>query len=345
MSLTLGELARRFDVELKGDRDHVVVRVASLENAGADALAFLANPKFRKHLAQTAAGAVVLAADAAAGYTGNCLIAANPYACFARIAQLLHPRPQPTSGRHASAVIAAAAQVADSAWVGAHAVIEEGAVIGERAHVGAGCWVGRGTQIADDSYLYPNVIVYHGCRIGRRCVVHAGAVIGADGFGYANDGGEWVAIPQLGGVVIGDDVGIGANTTIDRGAMDDTRIENGVKLDNLIQIAHNVQVGEHTAMAAFVGVAGSTRIGRRCTFGGRASVAGHLEIVDDVHVTATTFVTHSLHTPGVYSSGAPLQDNRSWRKNAARMRHLDEMAQRVKRLEQKISASSDGSDT
>jgi UDP-3-O-[3-hydroxymyristoyl] glucosamine N-acyltransferase len=239
-------------------------------------------------------------------------------------------------------VIAPGAQIGPGAEIGAHAVVETEAVIGARVVIGAGVYVGRRAVLDDDCRIYPHVTIGEACVLGRRCIVHPGAVIGSDGFGYAQDGARWVKTPQLGRVVIGDDVEIGANTTIDRGALGDTVIGNGVKLDNLIQIAHNVEISDDTAIAACVGIAGSTRIGKRCMIAGQVGIVGHIEIADDVHVTGATVVSHSIREPGTYSSGTPLETYQSWLKNAVRMRQLDEMARRLKRLEQKIAELSEG---
>ncbi len=280
---------------------------------------------------------MILTEDDARDYPGAALVSADPQLCFARIAAWLHPVPAFAPGRQATAVVDAAAHVAASAWVGAHSVIEAGVVVADNVYIGPGGWIGAGARIGADSRLLAQISIYPGCVLGRRCLVHAGTVIGADGFGYARDGGaRWVKVPQLGRVVIGDDVEIGANTTIDRGALGDTVIGDGVKLDNLIQIAHNVCIGEHTAIAAGVGIAGSVVIGRRCAIGGHVGITGHLEIADDVQVNAASLVTRSIDQPGVYSSSLPVEEVGRWRRNAARLRHLDEWAQRLKQLEQKV---------
>jgi len=336
MAVTLAELAQRFQMQLRGDGAIAISGVAALEVAEPGDLAYVSNPAYRKYLSSTRAGALVLNAEDAGLYTGNALIAANPQLCFARIAALLNPSPAVHPGRHPSAIVDTAARVAANAWIGPQVVIEGGAVIEDNAFIGPGCVVGQGATIGADTRLISTVTVTHACRIGRRCIVHPGAVIGSDGFGYAKDGERWVKVPQLGRVVVGDDVEIGANTTIDRGALGDTVIGNGVKLDNLVQIAHNVQIGEHTAMAGCVGVAGSAVIGKRCAIGGQVGIAGHLQIADDVTVMGTSLVGGSLTRPGVYSSSMPAEAAEQWRKNAARFRHLDEMARRLKELERKI---------
>jgi UDP-3-O-[3-hydroxymyristoyl] glucosamine N-acyltransferase len=342
MAVTLADLARRFHCELRGDAGVEVDTVATLVSAGPRSVAFLADPAYLKHLDRTAAGAVILRETHAARCPGNVLIADNPHLCFARIASFLHPAPEFVPGTHASAVVDAGARVSASAWIGAQAVIEAGAVIGEHVCIGPGCHIGRDAEIGAHSHLVGRVTVAHACRIGQRALIHPGAVIGSDGFGYARDGVRWEKVPQLGRVVIGDDVEIGANTTIDRGALADTVIADGVKLDNLIQIAHNVQIGEHTALAGCAAVAGSTTIGKRCAIGGRAGILGHLEITDDVQIAATSLITGSISTPGMYSSGIPAEPVALWRKNAARLRQLDNLARRLIALEHKIQTLIEG---
>ncbi len=341
-AVTLEELARRFRGQLRGNGAHEIDGVATLVDAGPRDIAFLANPSFHRYLGSTRAGAVILTQDDVSHFPGNALIVDNPHLCFARIAALLNPEPACDPGIHASAIIAPGAQVAPTAWIGPQAVVEAGAVIADNVFIGPGCFVDRGARIGAGSRLIANVTVCRECIVGRRCFIHPGAVIGSDGFGYAHDGASWVKVPQLGRVVLGDDVDVGSNTTIDRGALGDTVVADGVKLDNLIQIAHNVQIGEHTAMAAFVGVAGSVIIGKRCTFGGRAGIAGHLEITDDVHVTGTSLVSGSITKPGVYSSAISAEEASSWRKNAARLRQLDALARRIKELEQKVQRLIEG---
>jgi len=342
MGATLAELARRCHGELRGDPDLLVERVATLEAAGPRDIAFIAGKKYQAQLASTRAGAVVLDPTDAGQFSGNALLSENPRLCFTRIAAILHPPLRPPAGRHASAVVDTSAVVAADAAIGPHAVIEAGARIGGGVVIGAGCHVGAGAVVGAGTWLHAHVAVGAHCVLGERCIVHPGAVIGSDGFGYARDGVRWEKTPQIGRVVIGDDVEIGANTTIDRGALDDTVIERGVKLDNLIQIAHNVHIGEDTAIAACVGIAGSTRIGRRCTLAGQVGVVGHIEIADDVHITGAAVVSHTIREPGTYSSGTPLETYQSWLKNAVRMRQLDDMARRLKKLEQKQSALPEG---
>ena len=336
MAVTLAELAKRFHCELRGDAEVEIDGVASLASAGPRSIAFVANPAYLPQLAHSKAGAVLLCAADAEGYVGNVLITSNPHLSFARILNYLHPEPRDVPGVHASALVDPGARLAASAAIGALAVIESGAILGEHVYIGPGCHIGSEVHIGDGSRLLGRVTVLQGCRIGKRAIIHPGAVIGSDGFGFARDGVRWEKIRQLGRVIIGDDVEIGANTTIDRGAMDDTIIGDGVKLDNLIQIAHNVQIGEHSALAACVGVAGSAKIGKRCAIGGQAGVLGHLEITDDVQIAATSLVTGSISTPGMYSSSIPAEPAELWRKNVARLRQLDNVVRRLMKLERKI---------
>jgi UDP-3-O-[3-hydroxymyristoyl] glucosamine N-acyltransferase len=286
-------------------------------------LSFLANPRYRKQMESTRATAVLLGPENAADCPVAALIDPNPYLAYARIADLLHPQAVPVAGVHPTAVVAASARLAPSASIGPLAVIEEHADIGERVSVGAGSIVQRGATIGADSRLLPRVSLYAGVTLGRRCIVHSGAVVGADGFGFAPDAGTWVKVPQVGSVRIGDDVEIGANTTIDRGAIDDTVVEDGVKLDNQIQVGHNVTIGAHSAIAGCVGISGSTVIGRRCMIGGGVGIAGHLTIADDVVVTGCSLVSASIKHAGSYSSGMPTVETRLWRRMVAHLRRLD----------------------
>jgi UDP-3-O-[3-hydroxymyristoyl] glucosamine N-acyltransferase len=333
MPLRLAELAVRFGCELQGDPDALVDRVAPLQDATPGAIAFLANPRYRRYLAGTHATAVVLEPAMAGECPVAALVVRNPYATYARIAQLLHPLPAVAGGRHPSAVVEEGARVDPSACVGALAFVGAGAVIGPRASVGPGSVVLGGAQVGADTRLVARVTLGETVRLGQRCVLYPGCVIGADGFGHAPDNGSYVKVPQLGGVVIGDDVEVGANTTIDRGAIGDTVIGNGVKIDNQVQIGHNVRVGEHTVIAGCAGISGSATIGRRCMIGGMVGIVGHLEICDDVALTGRTMVSSSIRQPGVYSSALHADEARSFRRNAARFQKLDELARRVRRLE------------
>jgi len=331
--LTLGEIASRLGGRLVGGAGVLIEQVGSLEHAGPRQIAFFSGPRYRAELAATRAGAVIVPTAAAQQTRLARIVSDNPYAYFARVAQLLNPAPVPVAGVHATAQVDPSARVAASARVEAAAVVGAGAELGERAWVGAGSFVGDGVSIGADTRLHPSVTVYAACRLGARVIVHAGAVIGADGFGMANEQGRWVKLPHLGRVLIGDDVEIGANTTIDRGTVDDTVIEEGVKLDNQIQIGHNCRIGAHSALAGCVGVAGSAAIGRHCTVGGAAVILGHLSLCDGVHVSAGTVITRSIRKPGTYTGLFPFDDNASWARNTALVRHLADLAERVGALE------------
>jgi len=341
---SLSALAERFGLELRGDGQRHIAGVGTLGGAGPEQLSFLSNPHYRAQLADSRAAAVVLRAGDAEAHRGNSLIASDPYVAFAKIAALFDSMPAPAAGVHPSAVIGAGARIAASASIGplcviaADAIIEDGAVLGPHCVIGERCVVGA------QSRLVARVTLVRDVRMGCRVLVHPGAVIGADGFGLAFDRsafehGGWIKVPQLGGVRIGDDCEIGANTTIDRGALEDTVLEEDVRLDNQIQIAHNVTIGAHTAMAGCAAVAGSAVIGRYCLIGGGAGILGHLSIADRVTITARALVTHSIHSAGEYSSGVPIQESRQWRRNAARFKHLDELARRLHALEKKDTKS------
>ena len=336
MGLSLGELADRIGGELHGDPGCMVTSVATLQNAAGGAISFLANSNHRKYLHTTQASAVILAARYADESPVATITVSNSYAAYARAAALLFPRLSPGQGVHPSAIIGAACTIAGSAWIGPHCIIEDGVTVSAGAQLGGGCYLGRDSFIGADTILQARVVVCHGVRIGQRALVHPGVVIGSDGFGLADEDGKWLKVPQLGGVQIGNDVEIGANTTIDRGALDDTILEDGVKLDNQVQVAHNVSIGAHTAIAGCVGISGSARIGAHCMIGGGAGIVGHLEIGDHVTVTGMTMVTKSIPGPGVYSSGVPAQRNAAWNKNQARLRQLDKLARKVQSLERKL---------
>jgi UDP-3-O-[3-hydroxymyristoyl] glucosamine N-acyltransferase len=343
MAATLAELAERFGCELYGPGDLSVARVATLAHAGADAVAFLANPVYRKQLAETHAGAVILMEPDREACPVAALVTSNPYAVYARVAAELHPAALIEPGIHATASVAPDAEVDASAQIAAHTVIGAGACIGAAVLVGPGTIIGARARIGNYSRLAARVSVLDDVLIGERCIVHSGAVIGADGFGFAREERRWVKVPQIGRVVIGDDVEIGANTTIDRGTIEDTVIEDGVKLDNLIQVAHNVVIGAHTAIAACVGIAGSTRVGKRCMIGGAAVIVGHLEICDDVMVGFHGTVTRSIRAPGVYSGCIPVEEAARWRRNVARFKSLDEQAQRLGKLERRVTSGRESS--
>ena len=331
---TLSYIVDKLGGVLIGDPGVVVTRVATLDGAASDSISFLANEKYAGQLRETGAGAVVVGESFREAVSIPRIVSSNPYAYFAKVSALLNPAPEVVPGVHPTAVVHADALVDASAEVGPYVTVGAGATIGCRVRLGAGCAIGSGVVIGDDSVVHPRVTMYSGVRIGGRAIIHAGAGLGADGFGIAMDEGRWLKVPQVGGVLIGDDVEIGANTTIDRGAIEDTVIEGGVKLDNQIQIAHNVQIGAHTAIAACVGIAGSSRVGRYCRIGGAAGIAGHLSICDNVEISAFTLVTRSIREPGTYTGAYPFEANGEWRRNAAHLRNLAELARRVRTLEQ-----------
>src|SRR5262245_28586183 len=323
--LTLGEIVSRLGGRVAGDAGPRIRRVGSLESAAAGAITFLASPKHKAQLAATTASAVILSRESEELSSLPRIVTDSPYLYFARVSQLFNPLTSQPPGVHPTAIVSPSAR------------------LGKDVSIGAGCVVGDGVTIGAGSCLYPRVVIYSGCTLGERVILHSGAVIGADGFGMAQDGaGRWVKIPQIGAVRIGDDVEIGANTTIDRGALDDTVIEEGVKLDNQIQIGHNCRIGAHTAMAGCAAVAGSTHIGRHCTFGGAAMILGHLTIVDHVHVSACTVISRSIRKPGTYTGIYPFDDNASWAKNTALVRHLAQLAERVRALEKQGRAKAPG---
>ncbi len=334
---TLGDIVARFGGEVLGDARVRVSQVASLETARAEQISFFTGSRFQKQLDASAAGAVIVGANARDATQKPRIVSNNPYAYFARVSALLNPEPTGIPGIHATAVVEEGAVIAASASIGPFVHIGRNAKIAEAAVIGAGCAIGADSEIGAATRLYPRVVVYHQCVIGERVIIHSGAVIGADGFGLAHEEGRWLKIPQIGRVVIGDDVEIGANTTIDRGALEDTVIEEGVKLDNQIQVAHNVRIGAHSAMAGCVGIAGSARIGRNCTVGGAGMILGHLQIADNVSVSSGTLITKSITKPGAYTSAMPFSTHEQWLKNAAHLRHLDGMAEKIRVLEQKLS--------
>lgn len=335
-SITLAEIAATLGAELKGDPDLEITGLATLETAGPNQLSFLSNPAYSRYLAESRAGAVLISPSMAAESATNVLLLDDPYLGYARISHYFDTSPAPVPGVHPTAVIDPSVTVPDSASIGPYVVIEAGVSVGERVVIGAHSFIGANCSMGDDCFLRARVTLAHGVTMGHRCHILSGAVIGSDGFGFAVHRGEWHRIAQIGGVTLGDDVEVGANTAIDRGALEDTYLGNGVKVDNLVQVAHNVQIGDHSALAGKVGIAGSTRIGRHCMFGGASGVSGHLTITDGVQVTGMTMVTGDIQEPGVYSSGTGHMNNREWRKNAARFRQLDAMARRLKELEKKI---------
>lgn len=336
-SYSLREIADRFGGEVVGDPDVRVSHVATLENAGDGAIAFLANPRYLRQVGATKAAAVILPPSARDATSAARIVDDNPYLYFARVSSLLNPRREPVAGIHPSAVIAPDAVIAGTAEIGPFAVVGAGAHVADGAAIGAGSSLGENVRIGRDSRVYPAVTIYAGCTVGERVIVHSGVVIGADGFGIAFAEDRWIKVPQVGAVRIGNDVEIGANTTIDRGAIDDTVIEDGVKLDNQIQVAHNVRIGAHTAIAACTGIAGSVQIGRYCRIGGAVGIAGHVNITDRVEISGHTSITKSIDKPGVYSGVYPFEPNREWRRNASQLRHLAEIARRVNALEDTLA--------
>jgi UDP-3-O-[3-hydroxymyristoyl] glucosamine N-acyltransferase len=333
----LAEIVQRFGGELLGDPDVVITQVATLETAGPGQISFFSNSRYRKQLEHTRAGAVILTQEVADATERSRIVCKDPYAYFARLSALLNPPPVVKPGVHLSAAIDASARVSPKACVGAFVSIGAHCEVGEGTILEAGCVLGERVRIGRDCRLYGNVSVYHDCVIGDRVILHSGAVIGADGFGLAWENGRWNKIPQIGRVRVGDDVEVGANTTIDRGALDDTVIEDGVKLDNQIQIGHNCHIGAHTAIAGCTGIAGSTRIGRYCRIGGSAMIGGHLEIVDGVEISGGTTVPKSILKSGTYTSLYPISLHREWLKNASHLRHLDGVVARVRELESRLA--------
>ena len=335
MPVSLGELAVRFGCELVGDPDVEVSNVASLPNATGESLTFLSNSAYKRQLASTQAAAVILRpADA-----GDCPVAAilhdDPYACYARMASVIHPQPAFDAGVHSSAVVDETASIADSAYIGPHVVVGERAVIGENVFLGPGTIIGPDCDIGDDCRFVSSVTLARAVRMGQRCIMHPGVVLGADGFGNAMTPEGWVKVPQVGGVVVGNDVEIGANTTVDCGAIDVTVIEYGVRIDNLCMIADNVRIGAHTAIAGQSGIAGSTTIGKRCMFAGSAGAVGPISICDDVVVLARAVVTRDITEPGSYRGMCPAETARGWSKFVARLRRLEALQARVRKLEGK----------
>lgn len=344
MSTRLANLVERLGGQLIGDPDTEVSGIAPLDSADSSHISFLSNPKLRSQAAASKAAAIILAPtdDANLGeqYLGARIVTDNPYAYFARAAQFfanLQAAPV-TPGIHPSAVICQGARIATTALIGPYVTIESGAVVGEHVIIDAGCYVGQGARVGESTHFFARVTFHANCEIGARGVVHSGAVIGADGFGFAKEKGAWIKIPQTGRALIGDDVEIGANTTIDRGALADTIIEDGVKLDNQIQIGHNCHIGAHTAMAGCVGVAGSAKIGKYCTFGGAAMILGHLTIADHVHISSGSLVSRSILEPGQYTGFYPLAKNADWEKSAAIVRNLGSMREKIRELEKTVKS-------
>lgn len=333
-TLRLHELAAELGLTYRGDGQARINGVATLSGAGSCDISFLANPAYRHELETTRAAVVVMTPSAAEHYPGNALLSAAPYTDWARVIGLLRPLALLDPGRHPSAVLAPDVDIADSVHIGAQVSIGSGVRIGERVFVGAGCVIDDGVTLGDDTRLVARVYVGGQATLGQRVIVHPGVVIGADGFGLAMDRGRWRKVPQVGRVQIGDDCEIGANTTIDRGAIDDTVLEEDVRIDNQVQIAHNVRIGAHTAIAGCVGIAGSTRIGRYCMIAGASGIGGHLEICDSVIITAMSTVLDSIDQPGEYGSGIPARSHARWKRLLVRLSQLDDWAKRLRLLEQ-----------
>lgn len=333
---TLAELAQLLDAELVGDPNTVIQGIAPLQQARAGQLSFLDNPRYIKYLSHTQASAVIIIPTHRESCPVAALLVANPYLAYAKVAQCFAPVKSITSGIHPTVIMGKNCHIDPSASIGPYCVLGDEVAVHADVVIEACCQLADRVVIGSATHLYPRVTCYSDVRVGTHAIIHSGVVLGADGFGIANDRGHWVKVPQLGGVVLGDDVEVGANTTIDRGALTDTIIEQGVKLDNQIQIAHNVKIGAHTAIAGCVGIAGSTEIGKYCVIGGGTCINGHIKIADKVMISGMSMVTHSITEPGVYSSGTGIQKQRDWHKTVARLHQLDQLARRLKRLEDKI---------
>ncbi len=337
--ITLGELAENLDLDLVGDPGVQVTGLATLGSAGPGDVGFLSNKKYKGQLNDTRAAAVILHPDMVELCPTPTLATDNPYLAYARLSRLFDPAPTGPAGVHPAAIVAADANLGEGVSIGPNAVVEAGTEIGAGTVIGANAYVGEGAHVGAQSRLFPGVVLYHGVRLGERCVVHSSTVIGADGFGFAPGPGGWEKIHQIGGVRIGNDVEIGACTTIDRGALEDTVIEDGVIIDNQVHIAHNCRIGKNTAIAGCTGMAGSTIIGANCTLAGAVGVVGHVEICDNAHITGMTMVTRSITEPGSYSSGVPMAPTREWRRNAVRFSQLDRIQQRLAALEKNDKSS------
>lgn len=337
MKYTLGELASKTGVRLNDDSfaNLEIEAIAPVQSASAGKISFCANPKYIKYLVACQATAVILKEELVNSFSGAVLISSNPYVTYAQVASLLSPADVPAAEIHVTAVVHETAKIGKDCYIGPNSVIEEGVIIEDGCLLIAGVYIGKSSVVGSGTRINANVSVYHNCILGKRNIIHSAAVIGADGFGFANDDGKWIKVPQTGGVVLGDDVEIGASTTIDRGALDNTVIEDGVKLDNQIQIAHNVRIGAHTAIAGCSGVAGSTVIGKHCTVSGMCTIVGHIELADNVHVTAMSLITKSITQAGSYSSGTAFEETNSWRKNSVRFKQLDAISRRLHKLENK----------
>jgi UDP-3-O-[3-hydroxymyristoyl] glucosamine N-acyltransferase len=333
-TLTLAEIAAQLGGDVLGEGETRISRVATLASASAGEIAFLANRKYRSQLQTTQAAAVILAPDAADGFAGPRIVTANPYAYYARVAALLNPVHAGFSGVHATAVVDS--QVPASVAIGPKVCIGRDVQLGERVVIHAGSVIGDGVVIGDDSTIYPNVTIYHGCKLGQRVIIHSGTVIGADGFGFAPEGKQWIKIPQIGAVSIGDDVEIGANTTVDRGALDDTVIGDGCKIDNLVQVAHNCNIGPYSVLAGCTGIAGSSTLGEHCIVGGAGMISGHVTLAPGTVISGGSLVMKNITQPGLYTSVFPIDSHDEWVRNAAHIRRLSKLADRVAELEKKL---------
>ncbi len=335
---TLDKIADLIGAKVQGRGDLEISSVATLESANENQLSFLANSKYRSQLESTQAGAVLLSESDAKDYDGNALVLSDPYVGFARVAQLLDTTPAAAESIHSSASIDPSAQLGDGVSIAANAVIGKNVILGDNVQVGAGTVIGQDSIIGSGTRLWANVTLYHDVHLGQDCIIHSGTVIGSDGFGYANERGQWVKIPQTGGVRIGNNVEIGASTTIDRGALGHTEIHDGVIIDNQVQIAHNDVIGANTAIAGSTTIAGSVTIGKYCIIGGNCAISGHLSIADGTQITGSTNITSIIREKGVYSSATVATDNKLWRKNTVRLRQLDDLFGRVKSLEKQLKS-------
>lgn len=336
--MTLSELAKISGSDLLGDPKCLITQVASIDKASLGDISFVREGKYKSYLAASQAAAVILPKSMAKDFSGNKLLNDDPYLAYAKIVEALYAVDLAVSGFHPSAIIDDSVQLGSDIFIGANVSIDAGCEIKSHAVIGAGCTIGKNCTVGEATELKANVSLYDNTKIGSHCLLQSGAVLGADGFGFApQKGGKWYKIPQVGNVVLGDNVEVGANTCIDCAALGSTIIGDGVKLDNLIQIAHNVQIGEDTAIAGHTAVAGSVTIGKRCRIAGAVAITGHLDIADDVMITATTLVSHSIRKSGVYSSGLIMDTNHKWRKNVARFKRLDDLFRKVIKLEKKCS--------
>ena len=334
MGLTLAQIAEEINGRVIGDATYEVSSVGTLSNAESSQLSFLSNSKYKKFLKQSQAGAIIVSKDMSEYVVTNAIEVDDPYVAYAKAASLLHPVKKLSAAIHPSAAIDPSAEIGSNVSIGAHVVIEPGVIIKDNVTIGPGCVIEHDVILRKGVTLRPNVTLCFGVDIGERTIIHPGVVIGADGFGIANDNGHWIKVPQVGSVKIGSDVEIGANTTIDRGAIEDTVIADGVKLDNQIQIGHNVTIGKHSVIAGCTGIAGSTSIGEYCAIGGGTGMTGHINIANGVQLTGMSMVTKSINEAGVYSSGIPVEPTKQWHKNVIRYRQMDKLFDRVKQLEE-----------